>query len=58
MGGGRHFEYPKWVWSPAGGWWPKPHHWQRNTVIYAIFVATASIGIYSISENGTVQNMY
>ena len=54
MGGGRHFEYPKWVWSPAGGWWPKPINWQRNTVFYGIFVVIASVGIHSISQSGTV----
>lgn len=24
MGGGRKFHYPKYVWSPAGGWWNQP----------------------------------
>ena len=26
-------QYPKWVWSPAGGWWCNPPNWKRNTAI-------------------------
>jgi hypothetical protein len=33
MGGGGRFAYPRWVWSPAGGWWASPAHWRRNTAI-------------------------
>eukprot|EP00127_Corallochytrium_limacisporum_P002322 Clim_evm110s109 gene=Clim_evmTU110s109 len=32
-GGVKRYPYPKAVWSPAGGWWPEPVHWKRNTVI-------------------------
>ncbi len=33
MGGGGHYDYPKHVWSPAGGWmWERaPRAWKRNT---------------------------
>ena len=27
------FPYPKWVWSPAGGWYCNPTNWKRNTAI-------------------------
>jgi hypothetical protein len=27
------FPYPKWVYSPAGGWWCNPPKWKRNTAI-------------------------
>ena len=27
--------YPKWVWSPAGGWYCDPVEWKRNTAIVA-----------------------
>ncbi|ELR18194.1 uncharacterized protein ACA1_369260 [Acanthamoeba castellanii str. Neff] len=31
MGGGPRFPFPKWVWSPAGGWWcENPPNAQRN----------------------------
>ena len=32
MGGG-FFPYPKWVWTPAGGWYCHPVNWQHNTKI-------------------------
>ena len=36
--GVKKFDYPKYVWSPSGGWWCNPRHWKRNTV-YAFLVA-------------------
>ena len=33
--GAANFPYPKWVWSPAGGWWCEPKMWKRNTAICA-----------------------
>lgn len=42
QGGVRKFAYPKYVWSPAGGWWCNPRHWKRNT-----FFAFVGIGIVS-----------
>ncbi|KAL7750277.1 hypothetical protein RI367_004450 [Sorochytrium milnesiophthora] len=33
MGGGGRFPYPKWVYSPAGGWWPQPKNWKSNTAV-------------------------
>jgi hypothetical protein len=54
MGGGRRFEYPKWVWSPAGGWWANPTHWKRNTMIYGV-VSLAIVAVtYNYSEKNTV----
>ena len=35
MGGGKKFPYPKWVWTPAGGWWCQPKNANRNTAIMA-----------------------
>ena len=35
MGGDTKFPYPKWVWSPVGGWWCSPPNWRRNTAITA-----------------------
>ena len=31
--GAVRFPYPKWVWSPAGGWWVQPKNGTRNTAI-------------------------
>jgi hypothetical protein len=49
MGGARRYPYPKWVWSPAGGWWPTSPNYKRNAVIYVtcsfiIMYALGSIG--------------
>ncbi|TFK31914.1 hypothetical protein BDQ12DRAFT_68685 [Crucibulum laeve] len=33
MGGGARYPYPKYVWSPAGGWWVNPSNWKSNTFI-------------------------
>ncbi|KAJ6625773.1 hypothetical protein B0H10DRAFT_2000587 [Mycena sp. CBHHK59/15] len=33
MGGGGRYPYPKFVWSPAGGWWAQPANWKMNTFI-------------------------
>lgn len=40
MGGGGHYDYPKHVWSPAGGWmWERtPRFWKRNTGAFALSV--------------------
>lgn len=54
MGGGRRYPYPKWVWSPAGGWWPNPVHWKRNSLIYvgvSLFLAKV---VYDYSEKNTI----
>ncbi len=37
MGGGHRFPYPKYVWSPSGGWWATPANWKRNTLIFIAF---------------------
>ena len=29
------FPYPKWVWTPTGGYWCNPPNWKRNTAICA-----------------------
>lgn len=31
MSGMEQYPYPKYTWSPAGGWWAKTAHWQRKT---------------------------
>ena len=52
MGAAPRFEYPKQVWSPSGGWWCNPRHWERNTkVAYAaVGVAVASIWTFSAAN--------
>ncbi len=54
MAGGHHFPYPKWVFSPAGGWWAKPAKWKRDTVIFTAVAGILLYGAYSFAEGKTV----
>ena len=54
MGGGHRFLYPKWVWSPSGGWWVNNPAWKRNTALYAVFVLLTSTYIYKVTTPMTV----
>eukprot|EP00981_Chlorochromonas_danica_P005663 scaffold1170_cov158-Ochromonas_danica.AAC.16 len=54
MGGGRRYEYPKWVWSPSGGWWADPVHWKRNTIFCGVVIAATAFAVYQYSESKTV----
>jgi hypothetical protein len=51
MSGTPHFPYPKKVWSPAGGWWPSPVNWQRNTLLAALGIAGACVPVFVYSSN-------
>lgn len=52
MGASEKMPYPKWVWSPAGGWYCHPKQWERNTKIgfVAIAVITFFTWTYSASK--------
>lgn len=50
MGGGRRFEYPKWVWTPAGGWWANPKNWKANTAAYLLFSAGVGFVVYKFTQ--------
>ena len=54
MGGGRRYPYPKWVWSPAGGWWPSPTKWKRDSAIFLGVSAVACYLLYNYAEANTV----
>ena len=54
MGGGRRYPYPKWVWSPAGGWWPSPTKWKRDSAIFLGVTAVACYLLYNYAEANTV----
>ena len=34
--------YPKFVWSPTGGWYCNPPNWKRNTSLAMMFVLASS----------------
>ncbi|KAG5176408.1 hypothetical protein JKP88DRAFT_322411 [Tribonema minus] len=50
MGGGRKFHYPKYVWSPAGGWWNQPTAWQRNTAVAFGAIALLNLAVFNLSR--------
>jgi hypothetical protein len=54
MGGGHRFHYPKWVWSPSGGWWPNPVNAKRNALIYSVFAGVTCFWLYQFGESKTV----
>ena len=50
--GAVNFPYPKWVWSPAGGWWCNPPNWKRNTAIcFGIWGGILALAFKWSSEN-------
>ncbi|KAF8153379.1 hypothetical protein B0H34DRAFT_103415 [Crassisporium funariophilum] len=58
MGGGGRYPYPKYVWSPAGGWWVRPSNWVSNTAVASVGVLAATYAVWSLSaslERRTVQ---
>lgn len=58
MGGGRRFPYPKYVWSPAGGWWANPAHWKRNTAIFAVLSYSFVYCVYLYVEPLQVSHLF
>lgn len=55
MGGGNKFHYPKWVWTPTGGWWANPRNWRRNTFATAFcLVAFCQFVVIPWSDAHTV----
>ncbi|PWN24544.1 hypothetical protein BDZ90DRAFT_234828 [Jaminaea rosea] len=49
MGAGPRFAYPKYVWSPAGGWWTRPANWKTNTVVAGLGIIGCSYLIWNVS---------
>ncbi|KAI9137063.1 hypothetical protein BKA69DRAFT_64549 [Paraphysoderma sedebokerense] len=49
MGAGPQHPYPKWVWSPTGGWYSQPKAWKTNTFIMATAMAGAVALIWKFS---------
>ncbi|KAI0794766.1 hypothetical protein C8Q74DRAFT_1193673, partial [Fomes fomentarius] len=50
-GGGARYRYPylKQVWSPAGGWWTRPAHWNSNTAIAFAEIFAVAYGVFTVS---------
>ncbi|CEG65756.1 hypothetical protein RMATCC62417_02471 [Rhizopus microsporus] len=55
MGAVRRYPYPKEVWSPAGGWWSRPHNWKSNTIVAAIGMTAALAVVWKVSAEKEVR---
>lgn len=51
------YNYPKWVWSPTGGWWPHPAAWKRNTAVVGLGLLMVNIPIFFFSEAREVKKL-
>ncbi|KAF8072081.1 hypothetical protein FPV67DRAFT_1411333, partial [Lyophyllum atratum] len=48
-GGAPRYPYPKFVWSPAGGWWTRPSNWRSNTAIAFAGILAVTYGVWQVS---------
>ena len=56
MGGDARYPYPKFVWSPTGGWWNvAPKNWQRNTAIAMGIVLLGAVPVFLFSASREVR---
>ncbi|KAF9447253.1 hypothetical protein P691DRAFT_650857, partial [Macrolepiota fuliginosa MF-IS2] len=51
QGGGARYPYPKYVWSPAGGWWVRPSNWASNTFIACGGILAATYAVWQVSAD-------
>ena len=50
--GGRHYFYPKQVWSPAGGWWNfQPAGWENATALVAAGIFGGVVLTFNVSRS-------
>mmetsp|Transcript_12801 Transcript_12801/g.18894 ORF Transcript_12801/g.18894 Transcript_12801/m.18894 type:complete len:89 (+) Transcript_12801:112-378(+) len=47
--GGPKLNYPKYVWSPAGGWYANPPNWKRNTALALLGIVLSNAVVFSFS---------
>ena len=50
--------YPKFVWTPTGGWYCNPPNWRRNTGLAMIFVLVSSGVMWYVSAQLEVRVLY
>ena len=51
MGGGPPMPYPKWVWTPAGGWYCHPKNWKANTMRAGVLYAATVLVVFNLSRS-------
>lgn len=55
QGGGGRFPYPKWVWSPAGGWWGQPKNWKANFAVVGGVIGAIAYQAFQYSSANEVR---
>ncbi|KIY69056.1 hypothetical protein CYLTODRAFT_409919 [Cylindrobasidium torrendii FP15055 ss-10] len=58
LGGGGRYPYPKYVWSPAGGWWGQPKNWKVNTLVVSVGIGAISLALFDYSTKREVCCIY
>jgi hypothetical protein len=59
MGGGPRVPYPKYVYSPTGGWYANPKNWKRNTAIAGAAIALIGFATFKLSiEHEVFQRIF
>lgn len=54
-GGDRRFYYPKYVWTPSGGWWNHtPKGYKKSFVITLLALGALSYATFTVSANNEV----
>lgn len=49
MGGGGTFPYPRWVWTPYGGWWAHDVNWKKSTLKAAAGIVFATLVVGKVA---------
>eukprot|EP00512_Aurantiochytrium_limacinum_P001733 CAMPEP_0171484634 /NCGR_PEP_ID=MMETSP0958-20121227/109_1 /TAXON_ID=87120 /ORGANISM="Aurantiochytrium limacinum, Strain ATCCMYA-1381" /LENGTH=77 /DNA_ID=CAMNT_0012017355 /DNA_START=80 /DNA_END=313 /DNA_ORIENTATION=- len=55
MGGGPRYNYPKYVWSPSGGWWQDNVNWRRNTMFAVGAMAVIGVTVAVWADHHVVE---
>ena len=57
LGGGRRFFYPRFVWTPAAGWWESSYQGGKDYSLPVAVVLSASVyGAYSFAREHQVRD--
>ncbi|EGF84374.1 hypothetical protein BATDEDRAFT_22366 [Batrachochytrium dendrobatidis JAM81] len=57
-GGGERAPYPKWVWTPYGGWWTHPKHAFRNSLVHSGIILGLCVCIFKFSAEHETRHKY
>ncbi|KAK2077564.1 hypothetical protein QBZ16_004409 [Prototheca wickerhamii] len=51
MGGASDLNVPKGIWSPAGGFYPDPKYWRRNTALAVAVIVGIATPVFFLSAS-------